>query len=519
MGLVARKRGDVADVEVDALTRGVERELAALAAEVLRRSGTMRNAGHARSGGELDPVDLHTRDRMRQELVDASLAASAGGGRQRALAKDLEARARCAQELLDGELERARDAREHGERRVRGAGLEVRDRRARYTRDPRELRLRETAALSNEAYVGGEVLGRVAHEAAEYSCYNGAMRSVTHRYVDPLDAVWLAAASRIGLRVARSPDVYASTDGKGVLVIGAAETLDPDDCLAQMILHELCHSLVEGPDSLERADWGLDNRSDRDLEREHACLLLQATLTAPLGLRRVLAPTTEHRAYYDALPPDPLAGRDDAVALLARRGAVRAERPPWAPHLGDALARTRAIADAVPVELPPLEGARSLFELLDDAAPLHPTGLPIARSANRTCGECAWSHRGPRARSRDRCHELDGARIDPSWPACDRFEASLECTTCAACCREAYGAVDVGRRDPAARRHPELVERVDGRLALRRDGDRCAALDGGRSAGEPFACRIYEDRPRTCHDFVRGGPHCLTARRRVGLSR
>ena len=48
--------------------------------------------------------------------------------------------------------------------------------------------------------------------------------------------------------------------------------------LAQLILHELCHALVEGPGALNRPDWGLDNESARDVEREHACLRLQARL-------------------------------------------------------------------------------------------------------------------------------------------------------------------------------------------------------------------------------------------------
>ena len=43
----------------------------------------------------------------------------------------------------------------------------------------------------------------------------GVAREVTHRYVDPLAQVWLGAAHRIGLRVERTRDAYASTDGRG----------------------------------------------------------------------------------------------------------------------------------------------------------------------------------------------------------------------------------------------------------------------------------------------------------------
>lgn len=169
-------------------------------------------------------------------------------------------------------------------------------------------------------------------------------RTPTHRYVDPLDAVWLAAARRVGLRVERAPEVHAATDGRGTLVIGTPETLDSDDCLAQMIFHELCHSLVQGRASFEAADWGLDNESDRDLVREHACLRLQAALAARHGLRRVLAPTTDHRAFYDALGDDPLAPSGDPSVVLAREALARAAEPPWAPHLEAALRATGAIA-------------------------------------------------------------------------------------------------------------------------------------------------------------------------------
>lgn len=168
-------------------------------------------------------------------------------------------------------------------------------------------------------------------------------RKPQHSYLDPLDAIWLTVAARIGFTVARSSDVYASTDGKGVMTIGDASTLDPDDSLAQMILHELCHSLIEGPESLEMPDFGLDNKSERDVIREHACLRLQAWVTERHGLRRVLAPTTDFRSYYDALPDDPFADGDDPATEPARSGAARSEQPPWAPHLQDGLEATAQI--------------------------------------------------------------------------------------------------------------------------------------------------------------------------------
>jgi hypothetical protein len=175
-------------------------------------------------------------------------------------------------------------------------------------------------------------------------------RQVRHRYVDPLDQVWLATARRIGLRIERSGEVYASTDGSGTLRLGVHATLDADDCLAQMIFHELCHALVEGPGSFARPDWGLDNTGARDVAREHACLRTQAALAGRHGLRALLGPTTDFREYYDRLSEDPLAaaagtpdGADPSLAL-ARAAVRRAEGAPWAPHLDAALRATAAIA-------------------------------------------------------------------------------------------------------------------------------------------------------------------------------
>jgi len=171
-------------------------------------------------------------------------------------------------------------------------------------------------------------------------------RTPRHSYLDPLDAIWLAVADRIGFRVERSAEVYASTDGKGVMTIGDPSTLDPDDCLAQMILHELCHSLIEGPQSLRVPDFGLDNEGERHVVREQACLRLQAWLTDKHGLRGVLAPTTDFRGFYDALPDDPFADPSDPVTASAKLGAARSEQAPWAPHLQEGLEATAKVLRA-----------------------------------------------------------------------------------------------------------------------------------------------------------------------------
>lgn len=172
------------------------------------------------------------------------------------------------------------------------------------------------------------------------------MRTVRHRYVDPLDAVWLAAARGFGLRVERSPEVYASTDGRGLLLLGTDETLDADDCLAQMIFHELCHAAVQSPEGLSLPDWGLDNESARDVVREHACLRLQAELARRHGLRTFFAPTTDFRSFYDALADDPLEG-EGPESELARESLARILRPPFAPWVERGLSATAAIVGVV----------------------------------------------------------------------------------------------------------------------------------------------------------------------------
>ncbi|MEC8423107.1 MAG: YkgJ family cysteine cluster protein [Myxococcota bacterium] len=113
-----------------------------------------------------------------------------------------------------------------------------------------------------------------------------------------------------------------------------------------------------------------------------------------------------------------------------------------------------------------------------------------------------------------RCARADDARVDPAERACDRFEAELDCLACGACCREAFDAVEITRRDPVRERHPGLVEESEGRLRIRRaPGNRCAALVPGG-----YECRIYPDRPRCCREFERGSANCIFARERVGLT-
>lgn len=171
-------------------------------------------------------------------------------------------------------------------------------------------------------------------------------REITHRYDDPVDVIWLETARRLGMRVVRSDEVFASWDGAGTLTLSTAEHLDPDDCLAQMILHEICHALVQGPDGWTQPDFGLDNLGAPDSTREHACHRVQAALADTQGLRRMLAVTTDHRPHWDALSADPLTGAEEA-ASLARAAWKRGTEGPWASAIAAALQATATIDRAV----------------------------------------------------------------------------------------------------------------------------------------------------------------------------
>lgn len=197
-------------------------------------------------------------------------------------------------------------------------------------------------------------------------------RLVEARYDAPLDLLWIETARRCGIeRVVRSATVFAAYDGAGTLTLASPETFDADDGLPQLIFHELCHALVEGPAGLAAPDWGLDNVGESDLPREWAALRVQAALAAPHGLRSVLAPTTDHRAYYDALPAAPLApiDRDDAgdrAAIEAAAGGLsRAGEEPWASALARALRITAQVAELIA----PLAPAESLWRRYRDSDP------------------------------------------------------------------------------------------------------------------------------------------------------
>lgn len=157
---------------------------------------------------------------------------------------------------------------------------------------------------------------------------------------DVIDQTWLHIARQLGFEVHRTNAAYASSDGRGAIFIGAGETLDTDDCVAQLVFHELCHALIQGEANLNKVDWGLENTDVRDISREYAALRLQAHLADLEGVRALMPPTTQWRPYYEDLPANALEGVDEAAALV--RIAITAELfDRWQPLLKTALRQTR----------------------------------------------------------------------------------------------------------------------------------------------------------------------------------
>ena len=131
------------------------------------------------------------------------------------------------------------------------------------------------------------------------------------------------------------------------------------------------------------------------------------------------------------------------------------------------------------------------------------------------CRDCVWHFVGGRGHPVSRCRRFGGARLEPEWRGCASYTAALDCLSCGACCREAYHAVEVGPRDPFVRAHPDRIERVDGRLNVRRRDGVCGCLD---PTSEQWPCVVYADRPKTCRDFEAAGPNCVDARVRLGIT-
>jgi len=253
-------------------------------------------------------------------------------------------------------------------------------------------------------------------------------REVVHCYEDPIDLIWLRAARDLGLEIQRSAEVFASYDGKGTLTICDATHFDADDCLAQMIFHEICHWLVAGTNGKHRADWGLSNEDDRDLIDEYACHRLQAALSAPFGLRSFFAVTTDWRPYWDALPENPLTDGDDPAIAVAQEAIHRARLQPFESVLSRSLAATAKIADVV----------RELAEptsLWNVTRPRHRFGSLLSSSDELRCETCAWAVSG-KSGLRCRQHKEPGKTaplVQSNEQACERWEQKFDGEDCGAC--------------------------------------------------------------------------------------
>lgn len=172
-------------------------------------------------------------------------------------------------------------------------------------------------------------------------------RQIHKRYQDPVEIIWLHAAKRCGIKVVRDDKVFASWNGSDTLTIGTPETLDPDDSLAQMILHELCHAMVASAEQRSAPDWGLDYDNPQHQVFEHSALRLQAWLADQYQLRSFLASTTDFRSYFDELHCDPLLPATDPAAIKANHAAENFDQHPWANTIHDALRQTAEIANIV----------------------------------------------------------------------------------------------------------------------------------------------------------------------------
>ena len=176
-------------------------------------------------------------------------------------------------------------------------------------------------------------------------------RPIKSRYVDPLELVWLTTAKRLGLYIRRSPLVFSATDGTGRLQLSTRDDLDADDCLAQMVLHEICHWCTNGEETALERDWGfaLDGPTD---PREHAALRLQAWLADQVNLRTMFGPTGIYRQYYNRIPSDPTEPINEDewenhVVTVAKQAIERIQTTPWHPHVLRAMEATAHLRSLV----------------------------------------------------------------------------------------------------------------------------------------------------------------------------
>lgn len=163
----------------------------------------------------------------------------------------------------------------------------------------------------------------------------------TVRAVRRVDDLWVGLLSAAGFTLKRRSTSYVWYDGAGEIAIAPDEELDADDTLAQIILHELVHFLVQGEEARHEPDWGLDNLSDQHAYLEEAALVMQLRLLTAWQLEQVLVPTTDFRPYYLSE-----AGSESRTDRLAAAEAGWSRWLAW-PHRSVAEAALRATRDAL----------------------------------------------------------------------------------------------------------------------------------------------------------------------------
>jgi hypothetical protein len=161
-----------------------------------------------------------------------------------------------------------------------------------------------------------------------------------------LDREFVAVARVFGFELLREAGAYVSYQGDSVIRVAPYEDLDPDDTLGQMVVHELCHYFVEGPQSREQWDWGLCNDGEEDEPAELAAIRVQAALLEDFGLRAALGPTTDFRFEYDLLA-SPLEDSDEQeVVARARMGLARLRAHDGFSALSEVLRRAQELSES-----------------------------------------------------------------------------------------------------------------------------------------------------------------------------
>lgn len=144
-------------------------------------------------------------------------------------------------------------------------------------------------------------------------------------------------------------------------------------------------------------------------------------------------------------------------------------------------------------------GAWAVYDLGKSRWQVHESGVWKGLATARVPRDCHWIVK--RRSERDSIH-----------PGATRT-LELECTTCAACCRDNEVFLekeDIARFKAAGRGElakPPFAKRHDGRLMLTLlPNKRC------RHLRRNLRCGIYEIRPHSCSEFPKGSECCLFAR-------